>query len=163
MIDRCIVKSMNIDIYESELSIDRHWTLSDHVFFENSLLPGTAYLEIGREFGSMYYPEKNIELRNITFLTPISVEKDEEKTVQYIIKKEKEYIELNIVSQVNQLQTEVDDEWVTHVSMKISPNLDTNTGLRDLERIRNGEDMIEIEVNKEELSKEKIFISDRDG
>ncbi len=155
MIDRCIVKSMNIDIYESELSIDRHWTLSDHVFFENSLLPGTAYLEIGREFGSMYYPEKNIELRNITFLTPISVEKDEEKTVQYIIKKEKEYIELNIVSQVNQLQTEVDDEWVTHVSMKISPNLDTNTGLRDLERIRNGEDMIEIEVNKEELSKEK--------
>jgi NADPH:quinone reductase-like Zn-dependent oxidoreductase/acyl carrier protein len=78
-------------------------------------LPGTAYLEMAVAAISHQLENQNFELFDVTFLTPLVVDADEEKQVRTIVKQLAEGFEFIIISQshINS------DQWIEHARGEI--------------------------------------------
>lgn len=116
LVERCLIRSVNQDIYTTKFSIKKHWILHDHVIMGKNIIPGTAYVELAREACSKYI-EGPMEFRDMCFLTPLGVEPDEEVDAQIIITKCKNHVEFMVVTAKHALDAE-GDEWVKHVEGK---------------------------------------------
>ncbi|MEA3357496.1 MAG: beta-ketoacyl synthase N-terminal-like domain-containing protein, partial [Patescibacteria group bacterium] len=87
LLDRCVIKSLEQDIYQTYFTTEKHWVLTDHRIMGNCVIPGTTYIEMAIRVSRYYYPDTSLDLKDIIFLTPLQVEDDdEEKEVQTIIK-----------------------------------------------------------------------------
>lgn len=113
LVERCLLKSINQDIYTTRFSVKKHWVLHDHVIMGRNILPGTAYVEIAREACSKYI-EGPMELRNLCFMTPLGVDPDEEIEAQIIVKKFKDHLEFIMATEKRGEDSE-GTEWVKHV------------------------------------------------
>ncbi|MCX7920813.1 MAG: type I polyketide synthase [Clostridia bacterium] len=147
LIDRRILSTLNQEVYLTRFSVDRHWVLSEHTIMDLNIVPGTTYLEMARKAGSNLYRDYNIELRDIMFLTPLVVAKDEKKEVHTIIKKEKDYLEFVIASRTSNDGSELYDAWVVHAEGKICKLDDSIVGVADVGKIRSNCNKEEIEVD----------------
>lgn len=83
--------------FTTKFSPNRHWVINEHKLKGNYVVPGTTYLEMAIEASKAFYKNRNIELRDVLFLTPLVVG-EEGKEVQTIIKKEGEHLEFIIAS-----------------------------------------------------------------
>lgn len=123
LVERCLLKSIEQDIYTTRFSVKKHWVLHDHVIMGRNILPGTAYVEIAREACSKYI-DGPMELRNLCFMTPLGVGLDEEVEAQIIVKKYKDHLEFLVVTEKQGADIE-GTEWVKHVegeAYKLDPN-----------------------------------------
>lgn len=152
LLDRCVTQSVFQDIYATNFSVERHWVLSDHRVMGNNVIPGTTYLEMAREVASRYYPNSNIELRDIMFLTPLIVKPDEIKEVQIIIKKEKEHLEFTIASSFKDEDSEQETIWTIHTEGKIYKITDANEQKFDVEKIKQSTSRLEMKIDLGELA-----------
>ncbi|QDX94143.1 KR domain-containing protein [Brevibacillus laterosporus] len=116
LIDQCLVDSMEINIYSTQFSADKHWELREHVLGGYPILPGTCYLEIASELGKEILGSRNIELQDILFISPLIVPFNEMIEVQTIIKKIQDHQEFAIVSKSKET-----GQWTKHVEGKIYP------------------------------------------
>jgi hypothetical protein len=82
---------------------------------------------MARELGSKYYPNSYIELRDVVFLNLLTVEEDETKQVQTVIKKHKEFIEFNVISKKFPDEFGLNETWINHVTGKIYCNKENRT------------------------------------
>lgn len=133
LIHGMVTDSIRDQIYETYLTTDC-WVLSDHKVMNHCIIPGTSYLEMAREAAYRYYKTNSLELRNVTFLTPLAVEENEKKYVQIILKKEKEFLEFIIASRQDMVDQSIESQWIEHVrgmiyilEEKSSSNLDIDT------------------------------------
>jgi acyl transferase domain-containing protein len=87
MVDRCLVNEPDQQIYETELTVARHWFLDEHRIVKRPTLPGTALLELARAVFESRFPGASIEMKEITFLSPLVFEDHESKSVLTIVNK----------------------------------------------------------------------------
>ncbi len=115
-VERCLVRSIDHDIYTTKFSIKKHWILHDHVIMGNNIIPGTAYIETAREACSKYI-DGNMEIRDLVFYTPLAARENEEIETQIIVNKHKNYVSFVIATQKNSIDSG-GDEWIKHAEGK---------------------------------------------
>ena len=124
-------ESAEEEVYVTHLQPEKHWELDEHRMLERAILPGTAYLEMAVAAFKDYMGVEKVELRDISFLLPLIVEKDDKKEVQVILKKQQEMYEFTIRSQA------AGKEWQEHVRGKIANIKDTFSPQKhDIQAIR---------------------------
>lgn len=104
------------EIYVSHLkfSVSKDWVLDEHRIMGKATFPGTAYLEIAKKAGDQYFPNCEIEIKDVYFFMPLVVEDWEEKEVRTVLKKQEKGFEFVIMSQSNS------DSWIEHARGKIA-------------------------------------------
>lgn len=127
LLDSLISNSFEQDIYLTEFNTKKYWVLNEHIIAGKCTVPGVTFLEMARELGSKYYPNSCIELRDVVFLNLLTVEEDETKQVQTVIKKHKEFIEFNVISKKFPDKFGLNETWINHVTGKIYCNKENRT------------------------------------
>ncbi|WP_160670952.1 type I polyketide synthase [Clostridium sp. C8-1-8] len=133
LLDRVEIKSKDIEIYSTIYSPQKHWVLNEHKVNGKCVVPGTTYLEIARAACEKYFGEKVIEMEEFTFLTPLMVDYGEYKEVHTIIKKEKGYLDVSIVSRVNN----DDEQWICHAEGRVKAEFLSPIEPYDLDSLKN--------------------------
>ncbi len=118
LLEKNVVESMDQDIYETEFAPEKHFVLSDHIIMDHYVIPGTTYLEMAKQVASQYFAEESVELREISFLTPIILKPSEKKKVQTIVRNKKDHLEFVIASK-NSQSSPKEKQWVIHSLGKI--------------------------------------------
>lgn len=115
LFDACLAESVEQVIYSSELSVEKHWVLSDHIVAGSHIVPGTTYLEMARLVAERHYPGMPMDLRDVIFLTPLEVVRGEKKMVHTVVKVLADHLEFIIASKLGLAG------WQRHVEGKIFP------------------------------------------
>lgn len=115
LLDDCLVKSMNIVIYVTKFSVNRHWVLKEHTVAGNYVPPGTTYLEMVRELCERHYPDKTMEMEDVIFTSPMVVGEFEDREAHTILEIDGKSIEFNIASKDG-----ISGAWIKHVEGKVT-------------------------------------------
>ncbi len=91
------------ETYLSYLSAESCWVLDEHRIQGRATLPGTAYLEMAGAAFENHWGSGAFEIKNCTFLTPLTLQNGELRTVHTTLQKEKnnENYSFSISSSVN--------------------------------------------------------------
>lgn len=116
LLDKLLVKSMNIEMYSTMYTPEKYWVLNEHKVNGKYVVPGTTYLEIALAACQKYFEEKRIELKDFIFLTPLIVNDGECKEVHTIIRQEGEYY---VVSVASRMESDNDEIWVKYAEGKV--------------------------------------------
>ncbi|MCP4701218.1 MAG: hypothetical protein GY862_30840, partial [Gammaproteobacteria bacterium] len=82
LFDECFIDSDGQENYISRLNASWHWVLDDHrIMGGKAVLPGTACLELARAAFATHAQAGVIEIRDVYFLRPLTVEDKECKEV----------------------------------------------------------------------------------
>ncbi|WP_431809062.1 SDR family NAD(P)-dependent oxidoreductase [Brevibacillus agri] len=115
LVDKHLVGSNGIDIYETRFAVETHWLLAEHKIAGRSVLPGTAYLEMMSEIVRKNAPQENgLVLENVMFLQPLEVKEAEPKSVHIVLQKQKSSLDVMVTS-----QAEHSDDWIVHCRAKV--------------------------------------------
>ncbi|WP_460641035.1 polyketide synthase dehydratase domain-containing protein, partial [Lacrimispora brassicae] len=104
-------------------SVAGEWVLHEHRIHHCYTLPGIVYVEMAREFGSDFFPEAALEIRDLMFINPLIVSAERDKEVQTIVQKRDGGLDFTIASKAGK-------EWTLHaqgkatVSVGLQPQLD---------------------------------------
>jgi polyketide synthase PksJ len=104
----------NHHIFISNFSIGKDWVLEEHRILDKATLPGTAYLEMARTAFERHTGNSPIELSDVYFLAPLTMQEGEEKEVRTIIKKQDSGYTFSIISRIHPDK----DQWVEHARGK---------------------------------------------
>jgi amino acid adenylation domain-containing protein len=85
LLDTLVESSAEREVWASELSVERHWVLSEHLVLGHPTVPGTAYLEMARAAFARRAGGRPVELRDVVFLAPLSLRPGERRQVQTIL------------------------------------------------------------------------------
>jgi acyl carrier protein len=85
LFDTRAVDPAGADAYVTQLTVGKHWVLDEHRIMGRPVLPGTAYLEMARAAFRQYGSSEAVELRDVVFLSPLTIGEDEKKEVRTII------------------------------------------------------------------------------
>jgi NADPH:quinone reductase-like Zn-dependent oxidoreductase/acyl carrier protein len=99
LFDQYLIEGEEQEIYICKLSTKKHWVVNEHRLMGKGTLPGTAYLEMALAAACSHAGHKTLELQEVTFLTPLTIEDDEEKEVRTVLKRQTEGWEFLITSQ----------------------------------------------------------------
>ena len=89
LLDRCVLDSRDERTYLTTFSVDRHWLLAEHrVRGGDALIPGTGYLEIARAAFEQHPQQRALELRDVSFLSPFAVGRDEERELRISLRRD---------------------------------------------------------------------------
>lgn len=129
--------SMDQDIYETAFRVADDWVLHEHQIVGVPTVPGVTYLEMAREAGQFYFPNRSIELQDVIFMTPLSVPGDEAKHVQTVINKtRRDCLEFAVMS-YDGAESSLDRAWVVHVTGKIAAIPDDDLpGMLDIAKMK---------------------------
>ncbi|MCP4697004.1 MAG: SDR family NAD(P)-dependent oxidoreductase, partial [Gammaproteobacteria bacterium] len=98
LFDECFIDSDGQENYISRLNMSRHWVLEDHRIMGKAVLPGTACLELARAAFATHAQAGAIEIRDVYFLRPLTVEGSEYKEVHTRLSKQGDRFEFTISS-----------------------------------------------------------------
>lgn len=107
LLDWRVVESQDREIYISHVSPLTHWILDEHRIAGNPIIPGTAYLEMARAATEHLAAGREIEIRDVFFLAPLSVREDETREVHTVIERQGEDCLFRILGKTEGQ----DDEW----------------------------------------------------
>ncbi len=131
LLNKCLVQSIDSEIYLSKLSPKVQWVLSEHKIQGHYVLPGTAYIEMLRELGSMITNEESVTFKELVFITPLIVEQEETKDIQIIIKEDSGEKHITVASKEEML-----DSWVKHLEAVLVKNEKETVSHFDIEELK---------------------------
>jgi natural product biosynthesis luciferase-like monooxygenase protein/amino acid adenylation domain-containing protein len=108
LLDWRVVESQDREVYISHVSPLTHWILDEHRIAGNPIIPGTAYLEMARAATEHMAAGREIEIRDVFFLAPLSAREDETREVRTVIERQGEDCLFRILGKT---QGQNDDEW----------------------------------------------------
>lgn len=94
-------------IYAADLSPARHWVLAEHAILGTPALPGTAWLEMARAAFAHDTGEQSVEMRDVTFVSPLLVDAGDRREVRVVLEPDGEGITFRALSQAG-------DGWQEH-------------------------------------------------
>ncbi|MCP4694818.1 MAG: zinc-binding dehydrogenase, partial [Desulfobacterales bacterium] len=103
-----VVDGPDQETWITRFSPEKFWVLNEHELMDKAVLPGTAYLEMARAAFEARAGNRTAEIREVHFLTPLILEKGEEKEVRTILKRAPEGWEFFIVSRAGE------NRWLQH-------------------------------------------------
>lgn len=145
LVEKCVSDSDREALYVTMFSPAKHWVLSDHKILGNYVIPGTTYLEMARFASKKFFPEGNIEFREVTFIAPVILDEEESTEVYLKLVKEDGYLEFVVYRKPDD-----SSQRITHVQGKIAELKDPEprtVRLNELELLCNLEEM-DIQVNE---------------
>ncbi len=114
LFDKCIIEGSE-EHYVTHRA-KKHWLLDEHRILGEATLPGTGYLEMARAAFEENHPNLGIlEIREVYFLTPLTVKENEDVEVRTILKPQEHGFEFVIVSQSDSNKA----EWREHARGEI--------------------------------------------
>jgi len=118
LIDKRLISTLDQEVYMTEFSVERHWILTDHIIMDLNVVPGVTYLEMAREACSNFCRSSIMELKDVVFLTPLLIDKQESKEVHTIVSREDTYTSFKIASKINSENDEEEPIWAVHAEGK---------------------------------------------
>lgn len=83
-----ISQTPDLETYVTEFSVADSWILEEHRIGGRSVLPGVTYLEMARAAYEQHAGvDGPIELRNVFFITPMSLDDDEKRDVRLVLER----------------------------------------------------------------------------
>lgn len=119
LLERCLVKSMGLEIYATTFQVDKHWVLNEHIIDGQNVLVGTAHLEMALEACIKHFPA-GVLLREVQFVTPLVLQPGDSVEAQVILKFESDAVRFVIASQPPSSQPGQRNEWIRHIEGKAS-------------------------------------------
>jgi amino acid adenylation domain-containing protein len=135
LLDKCIAESMNLEVFSTQFSVDRHWVLDEHRIDGNCVLVGTTYLEMALEACKKIFSEK-VQLTDIQFITPLVVKTEEEIEVQLVLEHNKGGCQFYIVSRHQAPSAGNDVNWIKHVEGKVCNASETKTQKLEIDLLK---------------------------
>jgi acyl transferase domain-containing protein/acyl carrier protein len=134
LLDRCLARSMDTEIYSTDFDVERHWVLNEHRINGIGVLVGTAYLELVLEACKKNYPGYTC-LENVQFLQPLVFNSSGTIEVQTELKMEDGKIGFFVASR---RRDNAAIEWIRHVEGRVSDCVkNAKTGKIDIVDIKN--------------------------
>jgi acyl transferase domain-containing protein/thioesterase domain-containing protein len=149
LLDQRILDTPDEIIYSSQFSCARHWLLDEHRFKNgNALVPGTGFMEMA--IGGLGGVDGGVELRDIFFLAPLSVEPDQTREVRLTLKKEGSSYRFSILSD--------QAGWLECASGQISRGAGTPLKKYDLAGLAARCEKEEIRFSQERRTKQEKYV-----
>ena len=101
-------------VYEKVMNPDTCWELREHMLNGEPVLPGSALIEMAYWGAKQVYPQKNIELRELQYLSPLHCAMDETRIVHLTVSIQQDGCLVQIVS-----REENKGDWTTHLEVKV--------------------------------------------
>ncbi|MGD2088421.1 MAG: amino acid adenylation domain-containing protein [Candidatus Aminicenantes bacterium] len=132
LFDKCQKHEPDREVWISYLQANRDWVLEEHRILGKATLPGTAYLEMARAAFEAHQKVETVELSDIYFLTPLTLEEDECKEVRTLFQKYGRNYRFSIISRLVSGQ----DQWVEHAKGNAAAVKNDTTGTYDIRRLK---------------------------
>ncbi|CAH1195691.1 Polyketide synthase PksM [Paenibacillus plantiphilus] len=87
LVDKQVAVTLDTEIYATSYDVSRHWVLSEHKIMNDSVLVGTAYLEMVLQVCSQSHPDVIVAFKDVQFHAPLTVKEGEQADVQLVIRK----------------------------------------------------------------------------
>ncbi len=146
-------------IYHSKLSVTEHWPLKDHKIMNVGTLPGTAHLEMVRAAAVDLSGADTVELRNVYFLTPITVDDETPRPIKTILSRKDDKFDFSLQS-----YSEDDRSWREHCKGGVATVADAEPPKGDLSAIAkvcNASEALEDSLRISDLTSDFIQLSGR--
>ena len=128
LLDRLIFETPDRLVYRTNFRVAKHWVLNEHRILGTAALPGTVFLEMARAaFGECFERDK-IEIRDVVFLTPLTVGDDEQKDVFTVLERDGESCDFRIISKTSSIGAG-ELAWREHARGKIARLTQSNAAM----------------------------------
>jgi aryl carrier-like protein len=125
LLDRCVFETAEQTIYETDLSVGRHWVLREHRIMEVPTLPGTTYLELGwaaflhhAALFEGYPPDGGVDLRDVFFLSPLLLPTGE-RPMRVFLEKEGDAFNFRVASRMEPQSGRSEPTWQPHARGRV--------------------------------------------
>ncbi|HXQ69968.1 MAG TPA: amino acid adenylation domain-containing protein [Pyrinomonadaceae bacterium] len=136
LIGHCIQGGDTEQTFETLLSVKTHWILQEHRVRGKGVLPGTAYLEMARAALAQFrFENKPVEIREITFISPLVVNDHEARNVRVTIRQHEDTFAFDITSKPA-AQNGSEPQWVRHAGGTMNYLSDSSRRTIDLQAIK---------------------------
>lgn len=159
LVEKKSVESLFGDVYTSIFDADKFWFLDQHKILDNSVIPGTAFVEMAVAIGKTYFGE-GIELKDVTLLMPAVFKEGEKKEVQVIVKKEKDYLDFTIAGRTTGEILNENDSWTQYAVGKVLKCIEASEKV-DMESIKTSFGSESKLIDPEQLSRGLIKFGER--
>jgi polyketide synthase PksJ len=85
LLDARVEETAGREVYASEMTVERHWVLSEHRIAGHPTVPGTTYLEMARAAFARRAAGRPVEIREAVFLSPLVVLEGESREVLTVL------------------------------------------------------------------------------
>ncbi|OKP79503.1 hypothetical protein A3844_28670 [Paenibacillus helianthi] len=123
--------SNNQTIYRNVMSPDLHWELSEHKLGSQSILPGTAVMELMRQAGQLAINGHSIEFEQFLLINPLICREGEAREVHTTVLEEREGYSITVASKPASQST----GWELHAKARVK-SWTGSLGVIDLEQLR---------------------------
>jgi acyl transferase domain-containing protein len=100
-------------IYSGVLSSNDHWLVKEHRLMGAPTMVGTGFLELARAAYQLHTGYSQVEMRNVTFISPLTMGEREERMVRIIVEDESSGVTFTIQSKPANLS------WQDHANGKL--------------------------------------------
>ena len=88
LLDARIGETAGREVYATEMTVERHWVLSEHRIAGHATVPGTTYLEMARAAFARRAAGRPVEIREAVFLSPLAVLEGERREVLTVLEED---------------------------------------------------------------------------
>ena len=85
LLDARIESTAEREVWATEMTVERHWVLSEHLIAGHPTVPGTTYLEMARAAFAGRADGGPVELREVVFLAPLVVLPGQRREVRTVL------------------------------------------------------------------------------
>ncbi|WP_166924941.1 type I polyketide synthase [Flavobacterium poyangense] len=127
-------------VYEVSFKPENDWIINSHFIINQPTVVGTSFIELAHQFSKMIYPELNVELKNLYFISPLMFENAKDKKVRFIVDEQSNKHKFSFKTQP--LEKDADtDLWHDHF-------------VGEMILSENSNELIDIAATKERLNKQ---------
>ncbi|HEX5759160.1 MAG TPA: SDR family NAD(P)-dependent oxidoreductase, partial [Thermoanaerobaculia bacterium] len=130
LLDACVETTPEREVYASEMTVERHWILSEHRIAGHPTVPGTTYLEMARAAFARRAPGRPVEIRDVVFPSPLVVLEGQRREVLTVLEGAGEACGFRVVSRLDE------EPWQEHAQGRIAVAAAGGPERRDLAALR---------------------------
>ena len=150
LLDKCIVETLNRDVYSTSFQVEKHWVLSEHTIAGKPTVPGTTYLEMVRAAFEKHAVGKGIEISETAFMAPLVVNRDETREALTILDEKGEGFDFKVMSRLVSRDGKT-MPWQLHAAGKIKSCEEQPLKQYDIDSLISRCNIKEMEVNKNDI------------
>ena len=127
LLDECLVNQADEVLFSTKLNVKDHWLLDEHrTGSGQALIPGTGFLEIARSAFAQVTSQPQLEICDLTFLSPLAVADEESKEMRVDLKRDNDRYTIAVTSRS---MNEGNCSWSTNAtgSIRAMPNGESRT------------------------------------
>ena len=113
LLDVRIESTAEREVWVTEMTVERHWVLSEHLIAGYPTAPGTTYLEMARAAFAGRAAGRPVELREVVFLVPLVVLPGQRREVRTVLEGSGLSCDFRIVSRLGE------GTWQEHASGRV--------------------------------------------